>query len=128
MGAVAEEETSEKQFEQPLYQSDFPNQLGTWQDVVGKADKTSNSNGLTITNTKQGTSLESVSLNKDAGEQSSGDLELTFLYEGQANIGLVFELTISKQVNGSHSRIIGMANGNLVSQEENGSRLFRGRH
>ena len=78
VGAVAEEETSEKQFEQPLYQSDFPNQLGTWQDVVGKADKTSNSNGLTITNTKQGTSLESVSLNKDAGEQSSGDLELTF--------------------------------------------------
>lgn len=90
VGAVAEEETSEKQFEQPLYQSDFPNQLGTWQDVVGKADKTSNSNGLMITNTKQGTSLESVSLNKDAGEQSSGDLELTFLYEGQANIGLVF--------------------------------------
>ncbi|MCA5014476.1 MULTISPECIES: polysaccharide lyase 8 family protein [unclassified Enterococcus] len=87
---LAEEGANVIQAEPPAYTSDFPNQLGTWQDMVGKADKSNNSSGLMISNTKQGTSLESVSLNLSAGKQTSGDLEYTFLYEGQANFGLVF--------------------------------------
>jgi hyaluronate lyase len=89
--ALAEEVSpGTAQTNQPLYTSDFPNQIGTWQDIVGKADKSNNSKGLFLANTKQGTSLESVSLNSSAGKQTAGDLEYTFLYEGQANFGLVF--------------------------------------
>ncbi|WP_256924835.1 polysaccharide lyase 8 family protein [Candidatus Enterococcus mansonii] len=73
-----------------MYESDFTKQLGQWQDTIGNANKTIGNNGLTIANTKQGTNLESVSLNKDAGLKSSGDLEYTFLYEGQTNFGVVF--------------------------------------
>lgn len=73
-----------------IYESDFTKQLGEWQDIVGKSDKTTGDNGLTIANTKQGTNLEAVSLNKSAGVKSSGDLEYTFLYEGQTNFGVVF--------------------------------------
>ncbi len=86
----AEENEASQTIEQPSYISDFPNQVGHWQDLVGTAEKKNDSAGLWIANTKQGTNLESVSINLDAREQSSGDLELTFLYEGQSNFGLVF--------------------------------------
>lgn len=92
--------------EQPSYISDFPNQVGHWQDLVGTAEKKNDSAGLWIANTKQGTNLESVSINLDAREQSSGDLELTFLYEGQSNFGLVFAEINKRRVNGNLLLII----------------------
>ena len=73
----AEENEASQTIEQPSYISDFPNQVGHWQDLVGTAEKKNDSTGLWIANTKQGTNLESVSINLDAREQSSGDLELT---------------------------------------------------
>lgn len=88
--SFAEEGIENNQTSNSFYESDFTKQIGDWQDVVGKSDKVIGSNGLTIGNTKQGTSLESVSLNKNAGARSAGDLEYTFLYEGQTNFGLVF--------------------------------------
>lgn len=88
--SFAEEVTEITQADTVIYESDFTKQLGDWQDIVGKADKAIGSNGLSIGNTKQGTNLESVSLNKSAGVKSAGDLEYTFLYEGQTNFGLVF--------------------------------------
>lgn len=72
------------------YESDFSQHLGTWQDIVGKADKHTNENRLQIANQKVNQQFESVSLLLDAGVRSSGDLEYTFLYEGQTNFGLVF--------------------------------------
>lgn len=73
----AEENEASQTIEQPSYISDFPNQVGHWQDLVGTAEKRMILL-VYIANTKQGTNLESVSINLDAREQSSGDLELTF--------------------------------------------------
>nr|WP_029948225.1 hypothetical protein [Enterococcus crotali] len=103
--SFAEGETEITQTDAAIYESDFTKQLGEWQDVVGKADKTIGSSGLTIGNTKQGANLESVSLNKSAGVKSAGDLEYTFLYEGQTNFGLVFRGDLQDSKNGSLSLI-----------------------
>jgi hyaluronate lyase len=86
----AEEQIPELPEAESIYHSDFSNQKGSWQDLVGKAEVAQNATGLMISNKKQGTNLESVTLNKDAPKRSSGDFETTFLYEDQANIGVVF--------------------------------------
>ena len=77
----AEEQIPELPEAESIYHSDFSNQKGSWQDLVGKAEVAQNATGLMISNTKQGTNLESVTLNKDAPKRSSGDFETTFLYE-----------------------------------------------
>lgn len=74
----------------PIYTSDFTKEVGEWQDIIGQADKTIGSNGLVVTNQPVGSNFEAVALNLKAGTRQSGDLEYTFLYEGQANFGLVF--------------------------------------
>lgn len=84
----AVEET--KQVDVLFYESDFKNQLGDWKDTIGKTEKVMGNDGLTISNKKEGSNLEAVSLNQTAGTHSSGDLEYTFLYEGQSNFGVVF--------------------------------------
>ncbi|MBO1299700.1 MULTISPECIES: polysaccharide lyase 8 family protein [unclassified Enterococcus] len=80
----------QKNVKSASYESNFSQQLGNWQDIVGKAEKHANGNGLQIANQKINQQFESVSLLLDAGVRNSGDLEYTFLYEGQTNFGLVF--------------------------------------
>lgn len=72
------------------YESDFTQQIGDWQDIVGKAEKVTDSSGLHIANQVLNAQYESVSLHLNTGIRTSGDVEFTFLYEGQANFGLVF--------------------------------------
>ncbi len=72
------------------YTSDFCNQLGTWKDLVGQADRKINQGQLTVANQKLSTGYESISLNTDAGNRSSGDVQVTFVYNGQTNFGLAF--------------------------------------
>lgn len=90
VGAEGTQTDMQKNTTSGNYESDFSQHLGTWQDIVGKADKYTNENGLQIANQKVNQQFESVSLLLDAGVRSSGDLEYTFLYEGQTNFGLVF--------------------------------------
>lgn len=72
------------------YTSDFCNKLGSWEDLIGQGDRKINQGQLNIANQKISTGYENISLNTDAGNQSSGDLQVTFIYNGQTNFGLVF--------------------------------------
>lgn len=82
--------TFSQQVRAESYTSDFSNQLGTWEDLVGLADRKISQGQLNIANQKLATGYESISLNTDAGNRSSGDVQITFVYKGQTNFGLVF--------------------------------------
>lgn len=81
------------------YQSDFCNQVGTWKDMVGLSTRQISLGQFSISNQKVGTSYESIALNTDAGMRSSGDLEFTFVYNGQTNFGLVFRAGANNSTN-----------------------------
>ena len=82
--------TFSQQVRAESYTSDFSNQLGTWEDLVGQADRKISQGQLNIANQKLATGYESISLNTDAGNRSAGDVQITFVYKGQTNFGLVF--------------------------------------
>mgnify|MGYP002768972887 CR=1 FL=1 len=82
--------TFSQQVRAESYTSDFSNQLGTWEDLVGLADRKISQGQLNIANQKLSTGYESISLNTEAGNRSSGDVQITFVYKGQTNFGLVF--------------------------------------
>lgn len=92
------------------YTSDFSNQLGTWEDLVGQADRKISQGQLNITNQKLSTGYESISLNTDAGNRSSGDVQITFVYKGQTNFGLVFRAGAGNTKN--YQSFAYMSNGN----------------
>ncbi|WP_308003780.1 polysaccharide lyase 8 family protein [uncultured Lactococcus sp.] len=92
------------------YTSDFSNQLGTWEDLVGKADRKTSQGQLNIANQKLSTGYESISLNTDAGNRSSGDVQITFVYNGQTNFGLVFRAGAGNTKN--YQSFAYMSNGN----------------
>nr|WP_305067151.1 hypothetical protein [Lactococcus sp. LG606] len=92
------------------YTSDFSNQLGTWKDLVGQADKRISQGQLNIANQKLSTGYESISLNTDAGNRSSGDVQITFVYKGQTNFGLVFRAGAGNTKN--YQSFAYMSNGN----------------
>ena len=92
------------------YTSDFSNQLGTWKDLVGQADKRISQGQLNIANQKLSTGYESISLNTDAGNRSSGDVQITFVYNGQTNFGLVFRAGAENTKN--YQSFAYMSNGN----------------
>ena len=101
----AEENEASQTIEQPSYISDFPNQVGHWQDLVGTAEKRM----ILLVYGSQTRSKDKPRIclyHLDAREQSSGDLELTFLYEGQSNFGLVFAEINKRRVNGNLLLII----------------------
>jgi hyaluronate lyase len=72
------------------YQSDFCNQIGSWTNLTGQSTQSINFGQLKVTNQKVGASYENESLFTDAGVRCSGDVEMTFVYNGQTNFGLVF--------------------------------------
>lgn len=92
------------------YTSDFSNQLGTWEDLVAKADRKTSQGQLNIANQKLSTGYESISLNTDAGNRSSGDVQITFVYNGQTNFGLVFRAGAGNTKN--YQSFAYMSNGN----------------
>lgn len=92
------------------YTSNFSNQLGTWKDLVGQADKRISQGQLNIANQKLSTGYESISLNTDAGNRSSGDMQITFVYNGQTNFGLVFRAGAENTKN--YQSFAYMSNGN----------------
>lgn len=72
------------------YHSDFCNQLGTWKSLIGQADRNIRQGQFVMSSQKEGEHSENVSLNTEAGERSSGDLQISFVYKGQKNFGLIF--------------------------------------
>lgn len=68
----------------------FEENLGQWTDTVGTTDRLIKNNQLSISNTTQGTSVESVTLLKDSPALKDGEVEVNFLYEGQKNFSVIF--------------------------------------
>lgn len=82
-----------------VFQQTFETTTGNWQEIVGTTDLTSQDNQLNISNTTQGSSVESVALLKDSPILQDGEVEVDFLYEGQKNFSVIFRGSESEKWN-----------------------------
>lgn len=73
-----------------VYTQTFESSTGNWTQTVGTTDLTVANNQLQISNTTQGTSLESIAIAADSPSYQNGEAKLSFYYEGQKNFSLIF--------------------------------------
>ncbi len=73
-----------------IFETNFSQEKGNWLDIKGTSKTSLSENQLVISNTTQGTSIESVSILQDAPLKKTGEVEISFLYEGQKNFGVIF--------------------------------------
>lgn len=72
------------------YTQTFESSTGNWTQTVGTTELSVANNQLQISNTTQGTSLESIAIAADSPSYQNGQAEMSFYYEGQKNFSLIF--------------------------------------
>lgn len=105
-----------------FFELDFSKETGNWKDIVGTSHIENKDDQLIIKNVTADKNIESVTLATDSPLQNTGEIELTFLYEGQKNFGLVFRSDATKNsqwqsfaYNGNGSWQLGQPGGNWIT-------------
>lgn len=105
-----------------VFTQSFETNTGNWAQTVGTMDIKKDGNQVALSNTTQGTSVESVALLKDAPSRQDGEVEVSFLYEGQKNFSVVFRASETEAFNwqtvaynGADQWTIGQPGGKWIS-------------
>lgn len=99
MGGLLAVSFSKEAMAADIFTQTFETGTGNWSQTVGTMGITKDANQVALSNTTQGTNIESVAILKDAPSRQDGEVEVSFLYEEQKNFSVVFRASETEAYN-----------------------------